>query len=79
MIGSATEHGLDCSRTDLPKPSSNGCWSLKPESPESNAHAALDRAVWNAYGWPADEIPAEAEEDVVLSRLPGLNQERVRS
>jgi type II restriction/modification system DNA methylase subunit YeeA len=42
-----------------------------------NAHAALDRAVWDAYAWPADEVPAEVEEDVILSRLLELNQERV--
>jgi hypothetical protein len=41
-----------------------------------NAHAALDRAVWDAYGWPADEVPAQVEEDVILSRLLELNQER---
>jgi hypothetical protein len=43
-----------------------------------NAHAALDRAVWDAYGWPEDEVPAEVEEDVILSRLLALNQERTR-
>jgi type II restriction/modification system DNA methylase subunit YeeA len=41
-----------------------------------NAHAALDRAVWDAYGWPADEVPAEVEENVMLSRLLALNGER---
>jgi hypothetical protein len=41
-----------------------------------NAHAALDRAVWDAYGWPEDELPAEVEEDVILSRLLELNVER---
>jgi type II restriction/modification system DNA methylase subunit YeeA len=41
-----------------------------------NAHAALDRAVWDAYGWPADEVPANVEEDVILSRLLALNGER---
>ena len=41
-----------------------------------NAHAALDRAVWDAYGWPADEVPADVEEDVILSRLLALNTQR---
>lgn len=41
-----------------------------------NAPAKLDRAVWDAYGWPEDEIPAEVEEDVILSRLLALNGER---
>jgi hypothetical protein len=29
----------------------------------ANAHAALDRAVWAAYGWPGEEVPAEVAED----------------
>jgi hypothetical protein len=41
-----------------------------------NAHAALDRAVWDAYGWPADEVPETVEEDLILSRLLALNGER---
>lgn len=41
-----------------------------------NLHATLDRAVWDAYGWPADEIPAEVDEDVILGRLLALNLER---
>jgi hypothetical protein len=44
-----------------------------------NAHAALDRAVWDAYGWPEDEVPADVEEDVILSRLLALNGERATS
>jgi hypothetical protein len=42
----------------------------------ANAHAALDRAVWAAYGWPAGEAPGEVAEDVILSRLLALYQER---
>ncbi len=42
----------------------------------TNAHAALDRAVWAAYSWPADEVPAEAPEDTILARLLALNGER---
>ena len=41
-----------------------------------NLHATLDRAVWDAYGWPEDETPAEVEEDVILGRLLALNLER---
>ena len=41
-----------------------------------NAHAALDRAVWDAYGWPADEVPADVEEDIILSRLLADNSRR---
>jgi len=39
------------------------------------AHAALDRAVWAAYGWD-DPEPATTPEDTILSRLLALNLER---
>ena len=32
--------------------------------------------MWDAYGWPADEVPSEVEEDEILSRLLALNLER---
>jgi hypothetical protein len=35
--------------------------------------------VWNAYGWPEDEVPADVEEDAILSRLLALNGERATS
>lgn len=41
-----------------------------------NLHARLDRAVWSAYGWPEDEVPAEIEEDTILERLLALNLAR---
>jgi hypothetical protein len=41
-----------------------------------HCHAALDRAVWSAYAWPDDEIPAEVPEEVILKRLLALNLER---
>ena len=41
----------------------------------ANLHAALDRAVWAAYGWD-DPDPAATEEDAILSRLLALNGER---
>ncbi len=37
--------------------------------------ATLNRAVWVAYGWD-DPVPAEVEEDTILSRLLALNGER---
>ncbi|MDP9364059.1 MAG: class I SAM-dependent DNA methyltransferase [Chloroflexota bacterium] len=40
-----------------------------------HAHAALDRAVWAAYGW-EDPDPAAVEEDAILGRLLALNLER---
>jgi len=49
---------------------------LDEASPSSlqNAHAALDRAVWAAYG-SDDPAPAEVEEDAILARLLALNLE----
>ena len=41
----------------------------------ANTHAALDRAVWAAYGWD-DADPATVAEDVILGRLLGLNGAR---
>jgi hypothetical protein len=41
----------------------------------ANAHAVLDRAVWDANGWD-DPDPAITDEDVILSRLLALNAER---
>jgi len=41
----------------------------------ANAHAALDRAVWAAYGWD-DPEPAAVLEDTILARLLALNLER---
>jgi hypothetical protein len=38
-------------------------------------HAALDRAVWAAYGWD-DPDPSAVDEDALLARLLALNQER---
>lgn len=40
-----------------------------------HVHAALDRAVWAAYGWD-DPDPATVDEDMILSRLLALNLER---
>jgi hypothetical protein len=40
-----------------------------------NAHTALDRAVWDAYGWD-DPDPACVDGDTILSRLLALNLER---
>lgn len=40
----------------------------------ANLDAALDRAVWTAYGWPDD--PAETTDEQILERLLALNQER---
>jgi len=42
----------------------------------ANAHAALDRAVWAAYGWD-DPDPGAVSEDTILARLLALNLERM--
>jgi type II restriction/modification system DNA methylase subunit YeeA len=41
-----------------------------------NLHAALDRAVWDAYGWAEDEVPADVAEEVILERVLELSGER---
>lgn len=40
------------------------------------AHAALDTAVANAYGWGEDWLAGELDESGILARLFALNQER---
>ena len=40
-----------------------------------HAHAALDRAVWDAYGWD-DPDSAGVDEDTILAQLLALNLER---
>jgi hypothetical protein len=41
----------------------------------ANAHVALDRAVWAAYGWDNPD-PATVPEDDILARLLALNMVR---
>ena len=41
----------------------------------AHAHAALDRAVWAAYGWD-DPDPVALAEETILARLLALNLER---
>jgi hypothetical protein len=42
----------------------------------ANAHAALDAAVADAYGWGEDWRAGRLDEDEILARLFGLNQSR---
>lgn len=41
----------------------------------AHLHAALDRAVWTAYGWD-DPDPAAVPDDTILARLLALNLAR---
>ena len=65
----------DATEAELKKRTLTNLYNARPTW-LANAHARLDRAVWDAYGWPAVEVPAEVEEDVILSRLLALNGER---
>ena len=40
----------------------------------AHLHAALDRAVWAAYGW--EDEPSETDDEAILARLLVLNGER---
>ena len=42
----------------------------------SHLHAALDSAVFAAYGWPESVSPSELGEEELLGRLLGLNLAR---
>lgn len=61
------------SETELKKRTLTNLYNARPTW-LANAHAALDRAVWTAYGWPDD--PAETTDDQILERLLALNLER---
>lgn len=65
------------SDAELKKRTLTNLYNYRPTWLQS-PHAALDRAVWSAYGWPDDEVPGEVEEDVILGRLLALNAERVQ-
>jgi len=60
---------------DLKKRTLTNLYNARPQWLR-HAHAALDRAVWAAYGWPGDDVPATVPEDTILSRLLALNLER---
>jgi type II restriction/modification system DNA methylase subunit YeeA len=65
------------SEADLKKRTLTNLYNQRPTW-LAQAHAALDRAVWAAYGWD-DSDPAAVEEDVILARLLALNLERERA
>ncbi len=65
----------DASEAELKQRTLTNLYNARPTW-LANAHARLDRAVWDACGWPEDEVPGEVAEDVILSRLLALNGER---
>jgi len=64
----------DASEVELKKRTLTNLYSARPHWLR-NAHAALDRAVWDAYGWDDPDTPS-VEEDTILSRLLALNPDR---
>lgn len=43
---------------------------------EDSLPGALHHAGLDGSEWPADEVPAEVEEDLILSRLLAVNMDR---
>ncbi|MGB3307382.1 MAG: DNA methyltransferase [Thermomicrobiales bacterium] len=71
------EHWLNpegASEVELKKRTLTNLYNARPQWLQ-NAHAALDCAVWAAYGWD-DPDPSAVEEDTILSRLLALNLQR---
>ena len=46
------------------------------ENEPAHRRQVYTMAVWDACGWPGEEVPGEVDEDVILGRLLALNQER---
>lgn len=67
----------DASEAVLKKRTLTNLYNDRPQWLQ-DLHAALDRAVWDAYGWD-DPDPAAVSEDTILSRLLVLNLERSRA
>jgi len=64
----------DATEAELKKRTLTNLYNARPAW-LANLHAALDRAVWAAYGW-NDADPAAVAEEVILSRLLALNLAR---
>ncbi len=63
----------DASEAELKKRTLTNLYNARPAW-LANTHAALDRAVWAAYGWP--ESPEDTDDETILTRLLALNLER---
>jgi hypothetical protein len=59
--------------TELKKRTLTNLYNARP-SWLANLHAALDRAVWAAYGWEDD--PSATADEQILERLLALNRTR---
>jgi type II restriction/modification system DNA methylase subunit YeeA len=66
----------DASATELKTRTLTNLYNTRPAWLAA-AHAALDRAVWAAYGWEDD--PAATTDEEILARLLALNGERAGS
>ena len=66
----------DASAAELKKRTLTNLYNARPAWLAA-AHAALDRAVWAAYGWEDD--PKETTDEEILGRLLALNGERAAS
>ena len=63
----------DATPGQLAKRTLTGLYNARPTW-LAEAHAALDRAVWAAYGWTDD--PSQTTDEEILERLLELNRER---
>lgn len=64
----------DASESEMTKRTLTNLYNARPAW-LAHAHAALDRAVWAAYGWD-DLTPEETSDEEILHRLLARNQER---
>lgn len=66
------------SEKELNKRTLTNLYNARPQWP-ANAHAALDIAVADAYGWGDDWRAGDLDDDEILARLFALNQTRSAS
>ena len=64
----------DAAEAELKKRTLTNLYNARPAW-LAHAHAALDRAVWAAYGWDEADL-ARTSDEAILERLLALNRER---
>lgn len=77
QLGCASRHsGVGAAVVDPAAPKGRTRTALDNARPAwlAHLHAALDRAVWAAYGWEGE--PGETSDEGILGRLLALNGER---